>query len=501
MEIVKLLNDRLSKNEITFLEQFYLSKDKKTIMGEVSFSEILFLDYRDTEAGSNPREFIGIQKTNINILKSLLSDPTNLFRFLHSGIIVSLLGADIENNSIKYDDSCLTNGNQTRFIILVIVFLSIFFDKKELSSLKQNEINSFVKKHFIDNPKSARIFTHLRHNKVNQVVTSILKDKKYQKLFNSLDLKTFLTSRIRIQLNLIDNILEDLDQDSDTYSVGTLIAEANNDTQKVKADDIFGNKYKTELESKIFKKFLNQYKDKLEIEYRFGEVVDKKDKVHILTLLRPVVATGILTKDKDIFEYTNQRDPIYKIFEKILQKPKNKNIIETISLLVPFLFDIREKFVKPTLEKHRRELIRKYKEKAAYDDLSNTIISEEVLKYKSNSQKIEKLIKTNINYNIEHILPVLVFQIRNLILKDEKNGILKLNLNEYKKEEFLRSLTEIIYENYVEKKLKGLPTSLTTVVRSQEFYEMGIDGYKALIRTKENNANETDFILKNRVVI
>ena len=127
METLKLLNDRLLKNKITFSEQFYISKDRKTIMGEVPFSEILFLDYRDTEAGSNPREFIGIQKTNVNILKSSLAEPTNLFRFLHSGIIVSLLGGTIENNSIKYDDSCLTNGNQTRFIILAVVFLNLFW--------------------------------------------------------------------------------------------------------------------------------------------------------------------------------------------------------------------------------------------------------------------------------------------------------------------------------------------------------------------------------------
>lgn len=153
MESLKLLNDHLLKNEITFSEQFYLSKDRKTIMGEVPFSEILFLDYRDTEAGSNPREFIGIHKTNENILKSILAEPKNLFRFLHSGIIVSLLGGTIENNSIMYDDSCLTNGNQTRFIILAVVFLSILFDKKELSTLKQNDINTFVKKHFADNPK------------------------------------------------------------------------------------------------------------------------------------------------------------------------------------------------------------------------------------------------------------------------------------------------------------------------------------------------------------
>jgi hypothetical protein len=146
-------------------------------------------------------------------------------------------------------------------------------------------------------------------------------------------------------------------------------------------------------------------------------------------------------------------------------------------------------------------LIRKYKEKAAYGELSESIIGEEILKYKNNGLKLEKIIKTNINYNIEHILPVLAFQIRNLLNKTEDNNHIILNILESKKEEFLNSLTEVIYENYVEKKLKGLPTSLTTVVRSQEFYEMGIDGYKMLIRIKEYNAIETNFILKNRITI
>ena len=50
----KLLNNHLLSNEITFSEPYFISQDKKTIMGEVPFSEILFLDYRDTEAGSNP---------------------------------------------------------------------------------------------------------------------------------------------------------------------------------------------------------------------------------------------------------------------------------------------------------------------------------------------------------------------------------------------------------------------------------------------------------------
>ena len=114
----------------------------------------------------------------------------------------------------------------------------------------------------------------------------LLNDNKYHNLFKAIDLESFVNSKIRIQLNLVSNILEDLEDESDAYTVGTLIAEANNDTQKVRADDIFGNKYKTELGSKIFKKFMTEYANKVEIEYRFGEITDKKDKVHILTLLQ-----------------------------------------------------------------------------------------------------------------------------------------------------------------------------------------------------------------------
>jgi len=45
-------------------------------------------------------------------------------------------------------------------------------------------------------------------------------------------------------------------------------------------------------------------------------------------------------------------------------------------------------------------------------------------------------------------------------------------------------------------KLKGLPTSLTTVVRSKEFYETGQEAYVALKHSF--NLEETDYIEKNK---
>jgi len=500
-KLLDMVSEKLSSNVIEFAEPFYISNDKKTIMGEVPFSEILFLEYRDTEAGSNPREYIGLKKTNESIIKSLLKDYENMFRFLHSGIIVSLVNPiiDLKRKLVKYDDCCLTNGNQTRFIILILVVLKLIFRETELTTLKQKKINSFIKNNFPDNPKIRSIMPYIKHNRVNQITNFLLKNSKYLKSFKELKLEYFLKSRIRIQLNLINSIVNDLEDELDTYSAGTLIAEANNDTQKVRADDIFGNKYRNQLEEYIFKDFIAKYKNNVKIEYRLGEVVEKIEKVHILTLLRPVVATGILTKEKDIFNFTNKRDPIYKLFERLLNTNKGKKTVPIISRLIPFLYNIREEYVKPILEKHRRELIRKYKEKALMDDLENSIIGKDIIEVKSDDSRLEKLIKNIVNYNIEHILPVLIFRIRRMIDEVPENGNIKLNIDKNKIFDFFQALIEVIYGKYVEKKLGGLPTSLTTLVRSKDFYDIGSEAYEILIRTYK--VNESNFIYRNRILI
>jgi hypothetical protein len=365
-------------------------------------------------------------------------------------------------------------------------------------SVSQKEINDYIKENFPDNPKTKNILPHIRSNRVNQILSFLNKNNKYRLTFGHLDLADFLKARIRIQLNLINSIVDDLEDDMDTYSAGTLIAEANNDTQKVKVDDIFGNRYKQELEEKIFFGFIEENKEKVRIEYRLGEIVEKGDKVHILTLLRPIVATGLLTKEKDIFSFTNQRDPIYKLFEKILHKSGNEDIIGVISKLIPFLYKIREQYVKPILFSHRRKLVRTYKEKAHLGDLENTIIGKDINKVIVSDNDLEKLIRKSINYNIEHIFPVLIFRMKALIFENNNKEI-QFNIDREKVKEFLTTLIEVIYEKYIERKLEGLPTSLTTVVRSKEFYEIGSESYKTLIRTLK--AKESNYISINRKLI
>jgi hypothetical protein len=500
MEKIILEIKKFSKNQIiTFSENYYKSSDNKTIMGEVPFKEILFLDYRETEAGSNPREYTGLKKANLNIIKSLLKDYKNMFRFLHSGIIVSLVNPKyINSKSIQYDDCCLTNGNQTRFIILILFMLKILSKMNDLKALKKPDFQAFTKKYFADSEGIANIIKYIKFKSVNEIIKFLQKNRKYLDSFNDMKVGDFSNARIRIQINIINSIIEELDDTLDTYTAGTLIAEANNDTQNVKADDIFGTKHRRELSDKIFKDFNTFYKGRVEIEFRLGEVEERTNKVHILTLLRPVVATGIITKENDIFKFTNQRMPIYSLFEKLIRKDSINKTISAISKLVPLLYKIRVAYVEKCLEEHKRTFIRELKEKATAGSLSNTIIGSEIDELNGNDQELEKLIRRNIGYNIEHIMPVLVFRIRKLFEKNE-NGQLDLTVREENRKDFFNGLTEAIYSKYIETKLSGLPTSLTTVVRDKKFYEFGAETYIAFKRVYK--LRETHYISQNTYII
>ena len=165
-----------NSKKLTFPEKFYFSTDRKTIMGEIPFKEILFLDYRDTEAGSNPREYIGLKKTHKVILKSILAH-NELFRFLHSGIIVSLTDTDIseEKQTITYSDCCLTNGNQTRFLILIVTLLKLFSSTQKQSNIDSKKYNMFIKSTFGDSTKILAILHRVNFSKISQFI-AFLKD-------------------------------------------------------------------------------------------------------------------------------------------------------------------------------------------------------------------------------------------------------------------------------------------------------------------------------------
>jgi hypothetical protein len=91
-----------------------------------------------------------------------------------------------------------------------------------------------------------------------------------------------------------------------------------------------------------------------------------------------------------------------------------------------------------------------------------------------------------------------VFRIRKLFKEINSNKVtLTIAKDDWSK--ILPMLVNAIYDSYVKMKLNGLPSSLTTVVRSSNFYDFGAETYNVLKKTY--NWEETDFITKNMQTI
>jgi len=487
------------EKKMYFPDEYFISQDKKSILGEVTFKDILFLDYRDTDAGSNPREYVGLKKTNLEIIKSLLKDYKGMFRFLHSGVIVSATGIELEDaHTLNYDSCCLTNGNQTRFIILIIFLLKKFMEKNYNKDLNKKKFENFLEVEFKGQSDVLDFLNFLKFSKVTEVYKFLKNNSKYYKVFKEFDVNDFLNARIRITINSIDWIIESIG-DLDEYAAGTLIANANNETQNVKIDDIFGSKHKRDLDKYLFKDFSNKYKGSVRIEYRLGEIVEKVEKVHILTLLRPVVATGILTKDIDVFKLSNQRAAVYTLFVKLFRRRDSKTkTIKAISRIIPLLYYVRMTYIIPQLKLKKNVYYREYIEKALNGELANTTIRDRIKIEKGElSVDSKKAIRNLVNFNVEHIFPVIVFRIRNLISIQQNKAILMIP--EDKKEGFFKTITNTIYKKYIEMKLVGVLGSITDSVRRPDFFKSGEEAYETLKNML--NLQETDFIKKHRYLI
>ena len=96
-------------------------------------------------------------------------------------------------------------------------------------------------------------------------------------------------------------------------------------------------------------------------------------------------------------------------------------------------------------------------------------------------------------------MPVLVFRIKGLFEEKDKGKKLDLTIPEEKRTDFFDGLIEAIYKKYIEIKLAGLPTSLTTVVRDKTFYDYGSETYIAYKRTYK--LEENNFIYLNHHII
>ena len=110
-----------------------------------------------------------------------------------------------------------------------------------------------------------------------------------------------------------------------------------------------------------------------------------------------------------------------------------------------------------------------------------------------------KALRKVTSYNIEHILPVLIYRIRSIINYDEKHQKICLIVETGKDETLFQSLLESIYANYVEIKLKGVTGSITDEIRSKDFFGSGEEAFIVLKNLLK--FEQSDYIEKNRYII
>ncbi len=165
--------------------------------------------------------------------------------------------------------------------------------------------------------------------------------------------------------------------------------------------------------------------------------------------------------------------------------------------MIPLLYDIRENFIIPQLRLHKSIFYREYREKAINKELDTTTIRDRI-KFKDGELLEDSIdaLKKITNFNIDHIIPVVVFRIRKII---KLNLLAKWQLQfQTDKEKFFKTIIQAIYKSYIELKLIGTAGSITDEIRKTAFFKNGEEGYEALKNLL--NFEETKFIEENKYI-
>jgi len=121
LEAVMIATEQAKKIRFGYIE--YSVPSNEVVMALITVGQLLPVPYKDSAAGSNPREFQGMKSTtNKKILESLLRNP-KIFWALHSGVTVTVTAGDNIDELLEYEDACLTNGLQTITIVRILAMI------------------------------------------------------------------------------------------------------------------------------------------------------------------------------------------------------------------------------------------------------------------------------------------------------------------------------------------------------------------------------------------
>ncbi|PDY91014.1 hypothetical protein CON09_15920 [Bacillus anthracis] len=493
----------------------YNIPNKEVVFGQTTLGQLLPIPYRDTEAGSNPREYQGLTEVNKRILESfLLHGKKNDFWAYHSGASLTITKGEInpkKENTLEFADACITNGLQTISLGRILIIIKTYQIEREKGEkvihkkiAKKNEFSLREKllKYFIEDVVDM-IFVNVSINDVNNVLTWINKKENinFERCLNEMSLDDLLNIKIPFKAVLLD----DLVSEDDTQRLGYDIANSNNDTQKVKVDDKFGTRYKEWLENELL---YQVSKEEILIEYRRFSMKKKKDNqevIHIIDLLRAILPTTLFVDkdDEDIRKFIGKRankvEPVYNLFEKIIflhaNIPEVKNAIKIVANLMPDLIRMI-KVVRKYDEKFRQNL--DFDKIDRWADLKNCESYKshffDSLGNRKSEIEVNDAIKKHFRLSFKNLLSLFIYATRLVIQVDEK-----LNVSYDLDEDVIEDIIDRIYRTFVmARSQRSMIGSTSDLLRDSHLYKLIETDVEQII---EKKYNLHDYVKQFRVAV
>jgi hypothetical protein len=487
--------------ELKFGVLKYSDPAPEALLVSTTMSQLLAVPYKYSEAGSNPREFQGMKSgTNKKILESLIRNHKTTFWALHSGVSITVIKGRTENDTLNFDDACLTNGLQTVTIgrILTLIKTYQLYTKKneihtKINANMEEKWNECINTQFSADISKQLVNINLQH--VNSVLNWLWQPDNQECLaiVNNMMLPDILNTKLSVKAVLLDELSEFadvIDGEPDLETLGNEIAEANNDTQKLDPGDLFGTGNQAWLEQQLFNKPLKN----AVVEYRrFSENrrANNQKVIHVLDLLRAILPTTFIVdaeiEDLASFvaDYANRREPIYNWFNKVIkthqqnERPEIKRVVTILQNLTPSLVDMMFRVQVPW-DEQRKDL--SFPVVNAWTPLNKTSLGAEIFEDKKMTKPNEKAdaeIKRFLSFSFSNLFTIFLFATRTAIkVADDLSVTYDID------DSTISQMVKEIYKTLAKERLKKTLGSTSNLFRDPDIYRTADDLYKVIIQAK-----------------
>lgn len=483
----------------------YSDPAPKEILASTTLGQLLAVPYKDSDAGSNPREFQGMKSTtNKKILQSLLKNHKTTFWALHSGVTITATNGQAENAVLQYDDACLTNGLQTvtiaRILTLVKVY-QLYTERQEIhTKINRNMEEKWrecIHASFPADVSKQLLSISLHH--VNSILNWLhhSENTRFLKIANEMSLSDILDTKVSFKAVLLDKLADFVgdgngDGERDLEMLGNRIAEANNETQKVDAGDLFGTGNREWLNKELF----STLSQNIKIEYRRFEedrAHTNQKVIHVLDLLRAILPTTFIIDPKPakpksgddvasfVAGYANMREPIYNWFTKIIRihqtkkHPELQRAIVILRHLMPDLTNIMTLTEKFLIEQRKALSFDRVSE---WTPLNSTSLSSQIFEDDEGTilkKNADSEIRRFLSFSFANVFPMFVFATRTAItVADDLSVKYKLD------ESTVSDLVEEIYKNIAIVRLQRTLGSTSNLFRDPSIYRAAAASFRLI---------------------